>query len=161
MTAETKTLVLQMSAGILLWNLLLAVAGILLGPVLGWTRLSIFLGLIVGGLCGVAMLVHMAVVTERVLDSGNEAYANKTTVIHAVGRKLVYIFILLVILWKLPQVNVMAVVLGTMGLKAGAYLQPVLFGRRKASDRTEVRNDCERQPDEEHGVPGAERKTAK
>lgn len=161
MTAETKKLVLEMSAGILLWNLLLALAGALLGPVLGWTRISICLGLIVGGLCGEAMLVHMAVITERVLDSGNEAYANKTTVIHAVCRKLAYIFLLFAILWKVPQVNVMAVVLGTMGLKAGAYLQPVLFGRRKASDRTEVRNDCEPQPDEEHGVPGAEYKTAK
>ncbi len=141
MTAETKKLVLQMSVGVLLWNLLLAAAGIFLGPVLGWTRISIFLGLIVGGFCAEAMLVHMAVITERVLDSGNEAYANKTTVIHAFGRKLVYILILVVILWKIPQVNVMAVVLGTMGLKAGAYLQPVLFRRGKASDEAEAGRD--------------------
>ncbi|MCI8298008.1 MAG: hypothetical protein HFG22_19445 [Lachnospiraceae bacterium] len=141
MTDETKRLVLQMSAGTLLGELLLGVIGFFMGPVLGWTRLSIFLGLAVGWLCAEAMLLHMAVITERALESGNAAYANKMTVIHAIGRKLVYITLLLVILWKVPQVNVMAVVLGTMALKAGAYLQPFF------SDREERSGDAGSAPD--------------
>lgn len=137
MTKETQKLVLQMSVGTLLWNLLLSIAGFFLGPALEWPRMSIFLGLFTGFLSAEAMLIHMAVITERVLESRNEAYANKTTVIHSIGRKLIYILVLVIILWKIPQINAMAVVLGTMGLKAGAYLQPVLFGRKKLSNQTE------------------------
>lgn len=141
MTDETKRLVLQMSAGTFLGELFLGVIGFFLGPVLGWTRLSIFLGLAVGWLCAEAMLLHMAVVTERVLESQDAAYANKMTVIHSIGRKLVYIALLLAILWKVPQVNVMAVVFGTMALKAGAYLQPFL------SDRGKRPGDAQSTPD--------------
>ncbi len=132
MTAETLKLVLQMLAGILLWNISLGVAGLFLGPMMGWTRMSVFFGLLTGWLSAEAMLVHMAVVTEKVLASGDAAYANRTTVIHSIGRKVIYILLLLLILWRIPEINVMAVVLGTMGLKAGAYLQPVLFGRKKS-----------------------------
>ncbi|MDO5418145.1 MAG: hypothetical protein Q4F29_13160 [Lachnospiraceae bacterium] len=127
MTDETKKLVLQMSVGTLLWNLILAAAGFFLAPVLGWTRSSVLLGLGLGFVCAEGMLVHMAVITERVLESGNPGYANKTTVMHSMIRKLAYIVLLVLVLWKLPQINALAVVLGTMGLKAGAYLQPVLF----------------------------------
>ena len=137
MTIETRKLVLQMSVGTLLWNLLLGVAGWFLGPVLSWSRLSIFWGLVAGWALAEAILIHMAIITERVLESGNEAYANKTTVIHSIGRRLIYIIMLLIILRWIPQVNVMAVVLGTMGLKAGAYLQPILSGRNKHSSQTE------------------------
>ena len=137
MTKETQKLVLQMSVGTFLWNVLLGVAGFFLGPALEWSRMSIGLGLLAGFLSAEAMLIHMAVITERVLESRNEAYANKTTVIHSMGRKLVYILALGLILWRIPQINAMAMVLGTMGLKAGAYLQPVLFGRNQASGRTE------------------------
>lgn len=137
MTVETRKLVLQMSAGTFLWNLLLGAAGWFLAPVLGWGRMSVYLGLFVGWASAEAMLVHMAIITERVLESGNEAYANKTTVIHSIGRRLIYILMLFIILRWIPQVNVMAVVLGTMGLKAGAYLQPILSGRNKHSSQTE------------------------
>lgn len=129
MTDETKKLVVEMSAGILLWNLFLGAAGALAGPALGWSRMSIFLGVLVGAVSAEAMLIHMAIITERVLESRNESYANKTTVIHSIVRKLVFIVLLAVILWKFPQVNPLAVVLGTMGLKAGAYLQPLLHRR--------------------------------
>lgn len=130
MTQETKKLLLEMSAGIILWNLFLGAAGALAGPVLGWSRMSIFLGVLVGAASAEAMLIHMAIITERVLESRNESYANKTTVIHSIVRKLVFIVLLAVILWKFPQVNPLAVVLGTMGLKAGAYLQPLLHRRK-------------------------------
>lgn len=132
MTQETKKLLFEMSAGIVLWNLFLGAAGALAGPVLGWSRMSIFLGVLVGAASAEAMLIHMAIITERVLESRDESYANKTTVIHSIVRKLVYIVLLVIILWKFPQVNPLAVVLGTMGLKAGAYLQPLLH-RRKLS----------------------------
>lgn len=131
MTSETKKLVLEMSAGILLWNLFLAAVGCWLGPLLGWSRISVLLGLAIGLLAAELMLVHMAVITEKVLDSCDQSYANKTTVIHSMIRKFVYIFLLILLLWKFPQINPLAVVLGSMGLKAGAYLQPLLHRAKK------------------------------
>ena len=130
MTDDTKRLVVQMSVGIVLWNVLLVIAGGFLGPLLGWSWLSIFWGALVGAFAAEGMLIHMAVITERVLESQNESYANKTTVIHSMGRKLVYFLLLVFILWKVPQINPLAVVFGTMGLKAGAYLQPLLHRRK-------------------------------
>lgn len=127
MTDETKRLLLQMSAGIVIWNLLLAAAGYLLAPSLGWSGSSMILGAVCGALLAEGMLVHMAVITEKAIGSCDEAYANKTTLIHSILRRLVFFVILVLILWKVPQVNALAVVLGVMGLKAGAYLQPVLF----------------------------------
>lgn len=131
MTSETKKLVLEMSVGVLLWNLFLAVFGCLIGPVLGWSRLSVIFGVLIGMAAAEMMLIHMAVIMERVLDSCDQSYANKTTVMHAMIRKLVYIVLLVLILWKFPQINPLAVVFGTMGLKAGAYLQPLLHHQKK------------------------------
>lgn len=131
MTNDTKQLVIQMSVGIVLWNVLLVIGGCFLGPFLGWSRLSVFLGAVVGAAAAEGMLIHMAVITEKVLESRNESYANKTTVIHSIGRKLIYLLLLVFILWKVPQINPLAVVFGTMGLKAGAYLQPLLHRRKK------------------------------
>ena len=134
MTDRTKQLFLQMSAGIFLWNLLLAAAGFILAPALEWTRSSLLLGVLLGAVCAGVMLFHMAVITEREVSSGNEAYANKTTLVHSILRKLVFFVLLAVILWKIPQINALGVVLGVMGLKAGAYLQPVLFRSRGTAD---------------------------
>ena len=134
MTDRTKQLFLQMSAGIFLWNLLLAAVGFILAPALGWTRSSVLLGVLLGAVCAELMLFHMAVITERVLSSGNEAYANKTMLVHSILRKLVFFVLLAVILWKIPQINALGVVLGFMGLKAGAYLQPVLFRSRDVGE---------------------------
>lgn len=131
MTGETKKLVLEMSVGILLWNLFLAVLGWFIGPMLGWSRLSMILGVLIGAAAAEMMLIHMAVIMERVLDSRDQSYANKTTVMHSMIRKFVYIVLLVLILWKFPQINPLAVVFGTMGLKAGAYLQPLLHHRKK------------------------------
>lgn len=131
MTSETKKLVLEMSAGILLWNLLLAVFGCAFAPLMGWSRISVFLGVVIGLAAAVVMLIHMAVITEKVLDSADQSYANKTTVIHSMIRKFIYIILLVLLIWKFPQINPLAVVLGSMGLKAGAYLQPLLHRAKR------------------------------
>ena len=71
------------------------------------------------------MLIHMAVTTERVLDSGSESYANKYTVAQSMLRKLVLVAAFL-ICWKVLKIDLLAAVIGTMGMKAGAYLQPLV-----------------------------------
>lgn len=136
MSGETKRLVMEMTVGIVLFNLGLGVLTLVLCPMLGQAPMPILLGLLAGMACAAAMLIHMAVITERVMDSGDQGYANKTTLIHAMGRKAVYIAVLLAVLFKVPQVNPLAMVVGTMGLKAGAYLQPFIrrFSARREKD---------------------------
>ena len=127
MTSKTRELTGQISAGFLIWNFLLAAGGWILAPVFGWMRSSVLLGVLMGAVLGELMLIHMAAVTEKVLKSEDQVSAEKTAAFHSVLRKLIFFGIIALILWKVPQVNALGTVLGVMGLKAGAYLQPVLF----------------------------------
>ena len=125
MSRETKNLILEMSVGIVVFEVVLAVAAALLGPRLGAPVSSVILGLACGLIADIAMLIHMAVITERVLDVGDVSYANKTTVIHSMIRKLAMV-VLVIVIWRFPQVNLVAFIIGALGLKAGAYLQPFI-----------------------------------
>lgn len=126
MSKEIKNLILEMSAGILFHNVVLGILAAFVCPALGQNAMPIFLGLAAGAVSAAAMLVHMAVITERAMDSGDEGYANKTTLVHALGRKAVYIAVLLLVLFCVPQINPLAMLAGTMGLKTGAYIRPIV-----------------------------------
>ena len=88
-----------------------------MGPVL--------LGLFLGFAADVVMLVHMAGVTQKAADSQDEVYANKTTVIQSAVRRVVFVIVLFV-LGSRPQIDAVAMVIGALGLKAGAFLQPAV-----------------------------------
>lgn len=121
MTKDTKTLVLEISAGIVLYNIVLA---ILVG--IFFREPAVFLGLFLGMVIAIGMIVHMAVSLEKTLALGSESAATKKATVSSVLRSVTVLVILLVILWKFPdRINVLAVVAGAIGLKAGAYLQPV------------------------------------
>lgn len=139
MSSHLKHLVLEMSVGMFAYVSVLgalavmfqnglAGAGFLLGPVLA--------GLFLGFAADVVMLIHMAVITERAADSRDEGYANKITVIQSAVRRVVFI-IVLVLLGSRPQIDAVAMIIGALGLKAGALLQPVVhrtfFGGREQS----------------------------
>lgn len=128
MSSHIRHLVLEMSVGMFAYVFILgrlavifqdslAGAGFLLGPVL--------VGLFLGFAADVAMLVHMAVVTERVAESRDEGYANRTTVVQSAIRRVVFI-IVLVILGSRPRIDAVAMIIGALGLKAGALLQPAV-----------------------------------
>ncbi len=128
MSNHLKHLVLEMSVGMSAYVLILgalavffrnglAGAGFSLGPVLA--------GLFLGFAADVVMLVHMAVITERAADSRDEGYANRTTVVQSAIRRVVFI-IALVILGSRPQIDAVAMIIGALGLKAGALLQPTV-----------------------------------
>lgn len=125
LTKKSKRLILEMSVGIVLYNLVLGILAWVLLPKTSYPVIPVLKGLFVGGLGAILMLVHMAVMTERVLDSQNENYANKTTVVHGIIRKLVFVAVVLAC-WKWFQVDMLAAVIGAMGMKAGAYLQPLV-----------------------------------
>ena len=71
------------------------------------------------------MLVHMAVITERALDSQSENYASKLTVAQNLLRKVMFVAALF-FFWCVLKIDLLAAVLGAMGMKAGAYLQPLV-----------------------------------
>ena len=128
MSSHLKHLVLEMSVGMFAYVLILGVfaaifqkglehMGFALGPVV--------LGLFLGFAADVAMLIHMALVTQRAADSQDEVFANKTTVIQSAIRRVVFIIVLFV-LGSRPQIDAVAMIIGALGLKAGALLQPAV-----------------------------------
>ena len=129
----TRRLILEMSVGVILYNVVLSVLAWIFHPKLEqilqpWypaEAMPVVLGLMLGAAGAVLMLIHMAVMTERVLESRNEAYANKTTVMHSMIRKLVFVAAL-IFFWNWFRINLLAMVIGAMGMKAGAYLQPLI-----------------------------------
>lgn len=125
LSKSTKRLLAEMSAGIIFYNVILVILAVLLLPRVSYPVIPVVLGLVVGAVGAICMLIHMAVMTERVLDSGSESYANKFTVVQSMLRKLTFVAALL-ICWKVLKIDLLAAVIGAMGMKAGAYLQPLV-----------------------------------
>ena len=125
LSKSTKRLLAEMSAGIIFYNVILVILAVLLLPQVSYPVVQVIMGLVVGAAGAICMLIHMAVMTERVLDSGSESYANKFTVAQSMLRKLVFVAVLL-ICWKVLKIDLLAAVIGAMGMKAGAYLQPLV-----------------------------------
>jgi len=128
MTDSTKHLVLEMSIGMFLYVMLLGVlAAVFHGGLenMGFSLIPVLLGLACGFAADVLMLIHMAHITERVASSMDESYANKTTVVQAMVRRVIFI-VALFFLGSRPQIDAVAMIIGALGLKAGALLQPIV-----------------------------------
>ena len=125
LSKSTKRLLAEMSAGIIFYNVILVILAVQLLSKVSYPVVPVIMGLVVGAAGAICMLIHMAVMTERVLDSGSESYANKFTVAQSMLRKLVFVAVLL-ICWKVLKIDLLAAVIGAMGMKAGAYLQPLV-----------------------------------
>ena len=126
MTDSTKHLVLEMSIGMFLYTLVLGILAVVFHSGLkrmGFLLLPVLLGLLCGFIADVFMLIHMAQVTERAAASMDESYANKTTVVQSMIRRVIFI-IALFFLGSRPQIDAVAMIIGALGLKAGALLQP-------------------------------------
>ena len=150
LSKSTKRLLAEMSAGILFYNVILIILAVLLLPRISYPVLPVVLGLIVGAVGAICMLIHMAVTTERVLDSGSESYANKYTVAQSMLRKLVLVAAFL-ICWKVLKIDLLAAVLGAMGMKAGAYLQPLVH-RISGGKEPEVPAQADTSEDDRPGI---------
>ena len=128
MEDSTKRLVLEMSIGMFLYVAVLGVLAYMFREGLagiGFELSPVLLGLVCGFVADVFMLVHMAEVTERVASSMDENYANKTTVVQSIFRRVIFI-IALFALGTRPQIDAVAMIIGALGLKAGAMLQPII-----------------------------------
>ena len=128
MSSHLRHLVLEMSVGMFAYVSVLGVLAIVfrngLGS-MGFALGPVLAGLFLGFAADVLMLIHMAGVTQRAADSQDEAYANRTTVVQSVIRRLVFI-VALFILGSRPQIDAVAMIIGALGLKAGAFLQPAV-----------------------------------
>lgn len=145
LSKSTKRLLAEISAGVIFYNLILVVLAFVLLPKLSYPVIPVVLGLIVGAAGAIGMLIHIAVMTERVLESGSESYANKFTVAQSILRKLSFVAALL-ICWRVLRINLLAAVIGAMGMKAGAYLQPLVHRisggkEQEAPGQTETSED--------------------
>lgn len=143
MTASTRHLVFEMCMGMFLYAVVLGILATIFQRGLasmGFSLGPVVLGLAAGFAADVLMLLHMAVITERAADSMDEQYANRMTVVQSLIRKAVFI-VALVFLGSRPQIDAVAMIIGAMGLKAGAFLQPVMH-RTFFSRRDENREEC-------------------
>lgn len=125
LSKSTKRTLIEMSVGLVLFDLLLGVLAWLFLPKVSYPVIPVLKGLAVGAAGAILMLVHIAVITEQVLDSQDESYANKVTVAQSMLRKVVFVAALFFV-WKFIQADLLATVVGAMGMKAGAYLQPLI-----------------------------------
>ena len=125
LSRPTKRLLLEMSVGVILYTLILAVLAWVFMPKFSYPAGPVLRGLLVGAAGAILMLIHIAVMTERVLSSQNEGYANKTTLVSSLIRRVVFIAALF-FCWRWFRINLLAAVIGAMGMKAGAYLQPLV-----------------------------------
>lgn len=125
LSRATKRLLLEMSVGIVLYNLLLGMLAWVFLPRVSYPVIPVLWGLLAGTVGAILMLIHMAVTTERALESRNEGYASKTTIVQSMIRKVVLVAALFCC-WRVFRVDLLAMVIGAMGMKAGAYLQPLI-----------------------------------
>jgi hypothetical protein len=105
----------------------------------------------VGAAAAILMLIHMADTTERALSSGDPDYAKKITIAQSMIRRVVFLAGL-VICWYVLKADLLATVIGTMGLKPAAFLQPLIHKVSGAKDEpyTEVKEEL---PDTKTELP--------
>lgn len=125
MEDNTKRLLCEMSIGVACYNIVLIILAYPASIQLDFLWKPAVAGLLVGMTADFLMLIHIAVIAEKVLLYGDEQYANRTTLIHSMIRKVLFV-IMILLFWNVPYVNVLAIIFGAMGMKAGAYLQPVI-----------------------------------
>ena len=135
MSKILKRTILEMSAGIILYEVLLSVVLVIFSDRLGYSKESLIAGVAVGTVLCFAILIDMSLTAEDVIASGSENYARNKTILHMFIRKLIMIAAA-VIFWRSAYVNVAAMVFALLGLKPGAYMQPLISGILNKKDIT-------------------------
>ena len=146
MEKSMKIMAGEIFAGLVVHNLLCAAAAWFF-----FRQAPVFAGLFLGMVCGGLMLLHMAFCLERAARAGGSREAGRRTASGVALRAVCYGAVMVVILWKFSdRINVLAVAVGALGLKTGAYLQPVFHRicRRRAGGE-ETAEDMEKPEQEE------------
>ena len=131
---ENETL-RELMAGIVLYGIVIQVILAVFFP------LKVFraVGLWAGILCGLAMAVHMAFCLEKIVEmdeKGAKAYAKRTTLI-----RYACVCLVLILIAYTKTGDPVTLVLGTLGLKIGAYLQPAVHKVATKCSRKQDNNE--------------------
>ncbi len=122
MGKETKNLMLEVSAGIVLFAVAVMLAAFFVYP-----DRAVFAGLLLGMILALAMFLSMALVLEGSMKTEDPKTVQRRSVISAVVRYLLLVAILVTVIARFSDwFNPVAVVIGVLGLKAGAFIQPVI-----------------------------------
>jgi len=116
MSDEIKRQVLEMSVGIGVHALIL-----LIGAAIWFREIPVFLGILLGAAAACLLLYSMAYTTEMCMVFADEEFTKKKMVSHSILRSLA-VFAGLAVILNFTDINLIAVVLGLLGLKTGAYL---------------------------------------
>ncbi len=122
MGKETKNLMLEVSAGIVIFTVAAMIGALFMYP-----RRTVFAGLLLGMLLALAIFLSMAMVLERSMKTEDPKAVQKWSIVSAVFRYLLLAVILVAVIVRFADwFNPVAVVIGVLGLKAGALFQPVI-----------------------------------
>jgi ATP synthase I chain. len=122
MDRNTRNLILEVSAGIVLFAAAAMVAALFLFP-----ERTVFAGLLLGMVLALAMFLSMALTLEGAVRTKNSSAIQRRSVLGAVIRYVLLFTILMLVVVRLSGwFNPIAVIVGIFGFKAGAFLQPVI-----------------------------------
>lgn len=115
-----NTTLLELIIGIFICTVFSGVIGVIIAN----NNKSFILGLILGAFVAILLVIHMYKSLEKSLSLDEESaqkYSKKMAVLRMVVMGLVVIIAL-----TFPQIfNIIAVLIGIMGLKVSAYMQPI------------------------------------
>lgn len=131
MSDEMKRQIWEMSVGIGIHALVL-----LAGAAIWFREIPVFLGILLGAVAACLLLYSMAYTTEMCMEFADEDFAKKKMVSHSIVRSLA-VFAGLALILNFTDINLLAVVLGLLGLKTGAYLYSFVHKKldHKAEDK--------------------------
>lgn len=122
MEKVTKNLIIEVLVGIVVFTVAVMLAALFLYP-----QPSVFAGLLLGMLLALSAFLSMALVLVNAMKSSDPKIVQRNSIIGTSIRYLLLIAILvIVIVYFQSQINPVALVIGVFGLKAGAFLQPVI-----------------------------------
>lgn len=122
MDRSTRNLILEVSAGIVLFAVAAMVTALFIFP-----ERTVFAGLFLGMVLALAMFISMALVLEGAVKTKNPRSIQRRSVVGAVIRYVILFTILMVVVIRFSGwFNPIAVIVGVFGFKAGAFLQPVV-----------------------------------
>lgn len=122
MEKVTKNLIIEVLVGIVIFTVAAMLAALFLYP-----KPSVFAGLLLGMLLALAAFLSMALILVNAMKSSDPKIVQRNSIIGTSVRYLLLIAILvIVIVYFQSQINPVALVIGVFGLKAGAFLQPVI-----------------------------------
>lgn len=121
MIKKEHATVIEMIAGILGYEMLAQVILLFIGG----NRGSNSIGLWIGGIIAIGMLLHMKRSIEDAIDMGDEEGATKySRKMYAVRTIIVLLIVGALLMFHIG--NIIATIIGIMGLKVSAYIQPYM-----------------------------------